>query len=119
MDLPHHRDYLLYKLPTVGEEVFITKYENICMICMKCMILIINMQQSYTDDLERQNERLRQQLEGLGINSYSGTGTLTARPSDIYRSEPTRDQSPWPNTYQQDDPSRGWSPWPDTHHQDD
>ena len=95
------------------------KYANVCMICIKCMILIMNMQQSYADDLERQNERLRQQLEGLGINPYDGAGTSTVRPSDIYRSEPTREWSPWPDTYQQDDPARGWSPWPNTHQQDD
>ena len=71
------------------------------------------MQPSYADDLERQNKRLRQQLEGLGIDPY-GAGTSIARPS-----EPSRDWSPWPDTYQQDDPSRGWSPWPDTHQQDD
>ena len=34
-------------------------YANVCMICVKCIILIMNMQQSYADDLERQNERLR------------------------------------------------------------
>ena len=34
--------------------------------------------------MERQNERLRQQLEGLGLGSYDA-GTSTARPS-----EPTR-----------------------------
>ena len=32
------------------------KYANVCMICIKCMILIMKMQQSYADDLERQNE---------------------------------------------------------------
>ena len=69
------------------------------MICMKCMNLIMNMQQSYADDLECQNERLRQQLEGLGIDSY-GAGTSTARPFDVYYSEPTREWSPWPDTYQ-------------------
>ena len=71
------------------------------------------MQQSYADDLERQNERLRRQLEGLGIYSY-GAGTSTPRPS-----EPSREWSPWPDTYQQDDSSRGWSPWPDTYQRDD
>ena len=76
------------------------------MIYMKCIILIMNMQQSYADDLERQNERLRRQLEGLGIDPYS-TRTSTARPSDIYYSEPSREWSPWPDTYQRDDPSRG------------
>ena len=75
------------------------------MICMKCMILIMNIQQSYVDDLERQNERLRQQLEDLGIGSYSA-GTSTARPSDTYyHSEPTREWSSWPDTYQQDNRS--------------
>ena len=83
------------------------------------MILIMNMQQSYADDLERQNERLRQQLEGLGIDPYDGAGTSTARPSDAYYSEPSREWSPWLDTYQQDDQSRGWSPWPDTRQQDD
>ena len=83
------------------------------MICVECIILIMNMQQSYADDLERQNERLRRQLEGLGIDPY-GAGTSTARPS-----EPFREWSPWPDPYQHDDPSRGWSPWPDTHQQDD
>ena len=78
----------------------------------------MNMQQSYADDLERQNERLRCQLEGLGIDPY-GAGTSTAGPSDAYYSEPSREWSPWPDTYRQDDPSRGWSPWPDTHRQDD
>ena len=95
------------------------KYANVCMICKQCMILIMNMQQSYANDLERQNERLRQQLEGLDIDPYDGARTLTVRLSDIYRSEPTRDWSPWPDTYQQDDPAQGWSPWPDTHQQDD
>ena len=78
----------------------------------------MNMQQSYTDDLERQNERLRRQLEGLGIDPY-GAGTSTASPSDTYHSEPSREWSPWPDPYQHDDPSREWSPWPDTHQQDD
>ena len=78
----------------------------------------MNMQQSYADDLERQNERLRQQLEGLGIDPYS-VGTLIARPSDTSYIEPSREWSPWPDTYQQDDPSRGWSPWLDTHQRDD
>ena len=32
------------------------KYANVCMIYMKCIILIMNMQQSYADDLELQNE---------------------------------------------------------------
>ena len=64
------------------------------MICMKCMNIIMNMQQSYTDDLERQNERLRQQLEGLGIDSYDGAGTSTAEPPDAYYSEPSREWSP-------------------------
>ena len=41
------------------------KYADVCMICMKCMLLIMNMQQSYADDLERQNEHLRQQLRGF------------------------------------------------------
>ena len=36
------------------------KYANVCMICMKCMNLFMNMQHNYADDLERQNERLRQ-----------------------------------------------------------
>ena len=85
---------------------------------MKCMILIMNMQQSYADDLERLNEQLRQQLESLGIGPYSAW-TSTARPSDIYHSNPIREQSPWPDTYQQDDPARGWSPWLDTHQRDD
>ena len=58
---------------------------------MNEMILIMNMQQSYTDDLERQNERLRQQLESLGIGLY-GVGTLTVRPLDTYyRSDLTRE----------------------------
>ena len=64
----------------------------------------MNMQQSYADDLERQNEQLQRQLEGLGIDLY-GTRTSTARPSDTYYSEPSREWSPWPDTYQQDDPS--------------
>ena len=76
------------------------------------------MQQSYADDLERQNERLRRQLESLGIDPHS-TGTSTARSSDTFYSEPSREWIPWPDTYQQDDPSRGWSPWPDTHQGDD
>ena len=38
---------------------FTIKYANVCMICMKCIILTMKMQQSYADDLERQNERLR------------------------------------------------------------
>ena len=37
----------------------------------------------YGNDLERQNERLRQQLEGLGIDPYDGAGTSIARPSAI------------------------------------
>ena len=86
---------------------------------MKGMILIMNMQQSYADDLERQNKRLRQQLESLGIDLYSGTRTSTVRPSDAYYSEPSREWSPWPDPYQRDDAARGWSPWPDTHQQDD
>ena len=69
------------------------------------MILIMNMQQSYADDLERQNERFRQQLEGLGIDPYCGTGTLIAKPSDIYYNELSRGWSLWPDPYQQDDPS--------------
>ena len=63
------------------------------------MLLIMNMQQSYADDLERQNERLRQQLEGLGIDPYGGVETSTARPSDIYYSDPSREWSLWPNPY--------------------
>ena len=63
------------------------------MLCMECMILIMIMQQNYADDLERQNERLRQQLEGLGLGPYDA-GTLSAGPS-----EPTREWSPWPDTY--------------------
>ena len=66
----------------------------------------MKMQQSYADDLERQNERLRRQLEGLGIDAYSA-GTSTARPSDTSYSEPSREWSPWPDTYQQDEPFRG------------
>ena len=73
----------------------------------------MKMQQSYVDDLECQNEQLRRQLEGFGIDRYSA-GTSTARPS-----EPSREWSPWPDTYQQDDPSREWSPWPDTYQRDD
>ena len=83
------------------------------------MLLIMNMQQSYADDLKCQNERLRQQLEGLGIDSYGGDGTLIAGPSDAYYSEPSRGWSPWPDPYQRDDTARGWSPWPDTYQQDD
>ena len=82
------------------------------------MILTMIMQQSYADDLERQNERLRQQLEGLGIDPYRA-GTSTIRLSDTYYGEPTREWSPWPDTYQQTDAARGWSPWPDTRHQDE
>ena len=66
---------------------------------MKCIILIVNIQQSYADDLERQNERLRQQLEGLGIDPYSGAWTSTARPSDAYYKEPSREWSPWPDAF--------------------
>ena len=83
------------------------------------MILIMNMQQSYADDLERQNERLRQQMEGLGINPYGDAGNLTAGPFDAYYIEPSREWSPWPDPYQGDDASRGWSLWPDTRQQDD
>ena len=61
------------------------------MIYMKCMNLIMNMQQSYADDLERQNERLQQQLESLGIDPYGGVGTSTAGPSDAYYSKPSRE----------------------------
>ena len=89
------------------------------MIRMKCMNLIMNMQQSYIDNLEHQNERLRQQLEGLGIDPDSGTGTSTTRPFDVYYNEPSREWSPWPDPYQRNDAARGWSPWPDTHQQDD
>ena len=70
------------------------KYANICMKCIKCMILNMNMQQSYADDLECQNERIQQQLKGLGIDPYSAE-TSTARPSDTYHSEPSREWSPW------------------------
>ena len=70
---------------------------------MKCMNLIMNMQQSYADDLEHQNERLQQQLEGLGIDPYSGIGTSTARSFVAYYSEPSREWSPWPDPYQWDD----------------
>ena len=84
------------------------------MICMKCMNLIIDLQQSYSDDLECQNERLWQQLEGLGIDPYGGAGTSAARPSDAYYSKPSREWSPWLDPYQQDDVARGWSPWLDT-----
>ena len=79
----------------------------------------MKMQQSYADDLERQNERLRRQLEGLGIDPYGRTGTSTARLSNTHYSDPSREWSLWPDTYQRDDLSRGWSPWPDTHQQDD
>ena len=78
------------------------------------MLLIMNMKRSYADDLEHQNERLRQQLEGLDIDPYGSAGTSTARPSDAYYSEPSREWSPWPDTYQRDNIARGWSPWPDT-----
>ena len=88
-------------------------------MCMKCMNLIMNMQQSYADDLERQNERLRQQLEGLSIDPYGGAWTSTVGPFDAYYSEPSREWSLWPDPYQRDDAARGWSPWPDTHQQDD
>ena len=73
------------------------------MICMKYMNLIMNMQQGYVDDLECQNERLRQQLEGLGIDPYGGVGTSATRPSDGYYSELSREWGPWPDPYQQDD----------------
>ena len=57
------------------------------------MILIIKMQQSYADDLERQNKQLRQQLKSLGINLY-GAGTSIARPPDTYyHSDRTREWS--------------------------
>ena len=78
----------------------------------------MNMQQSYADDLERQNERLRQQLEGLGINPYRAR-TSTVRPSDAYYRDPAREWSPQPDAYQRDNAARGWSPWPDTRQQDD
>ena len=94
------------------------RYADVCMKCMKCMILIMNMQQGYADDLECQNEHLRQQLEGLGIDPY-GVGSSTAGTSDVHYSEPAREWSPWPDTYQYDDPTRGWSPWLDTYQQDD
>ena len=81
---------------------------------MKCMNLIMNMQQSYADDLEQ----LLQQLEGLGIDPYVGVGTLIVGPSDTYYNELSREWSPWPDPYQQDDIARGWSPWPDTRQQD-
>ena len=79
---------------------------------------MMNVQQSYADDLECQNERLRQQLESFGIDLY-GVGTSIVRPFDTRYSEPTREWSPWPDTYQHDDPARGWSPWPNTHQLDD
>ena len=80
---------------------------------MLCMILTMIIQQNYVDDLERQNYCLRQQLEVFGLGPYDA-GTSTARPC-----EPTREWSPWLDTYQHDDPARGWSPWPDSHQQDD
>ena len=83
------------------------------------MLLIMNIQQSYADDLKCQNERLRQQLEGLGIDPYSGARTSTAEPSDAYYSEQSKEWSPWLDPYQWDDVARGWSPQPDTHQQDD
>ena len=79
----------------------------------------MNVQQIYADDLECQNERLRQQLEGLGIDPYGGAGTSTAGPSNAYYSESSREWSPWPDPYQRDNAARGWSPWLDTHLQDD
>ena len=66
-----------------------------------------------------QNERLRQQLEGLGIDPYGGARTLIAGPPDAYYIEPSREWSPWPDPYQQDDAARGRSSWPDTCQQDD
>ena len=63
------------------------------------MLLIMNIQQSYADDLERQSERLWQQLEGLGIDPYGSAGTSTAGPSDTYYSEPYREWSLWPDPY--------------------
>ena len=51
------------------------------MICMKCMNLIMNMQQSYADDLERQKKRAIWMLD-----PYGGVGTSTTRPSDAYYS---------------------------------
>ena len=83
------------------------------------MLLIVNVQQGYADDLERQNEQLRHQLEGLGIDPCGGAGTSTTKPSNAYYNEQSREWSPWPDTYQQDDRSRGWSLWPDTRQQDD
>ena len=82
------------------------------------MLLIMNMQQSYADDLERQNERLRQQLQGLGIEPYGGAGNSTARSSNAYYNEPSREWSLWPDPYQQDNAVQGWSPQPDTHQHD-
>ena len=61
------------------------------MMCMKCVNLIMNMQQGYVDDLEHQNERLRQQLEGLGIDPYGGAEISTARPYDAYYNESFRE----------------------------
>ena len=63
------------------------------------MNLIMSMQQCYADDLERQNERLRQQLESLGIDPYGSIGTSTVRPSDAYYSDPSKEWSPWPDPY--------------------
>ena len=55
------------------------------------MILIIKMQRSYADDLERQNEQFRQQLESLGIGFY-GDRTYTVRPPNTYyHSDPTKE----------------------------
>ena len=66
---------------------------------MKCMNLIMNMQQSYADDLECQNERLLQYLESLGIDPYSDAGTSTAGPPDAYYNDPSREWSPWLDPY--------------------
>ena len=44
-------------------------------------------------------------MESLGIGPYSA-GTSTARsPNTYYHSEPTKEWSPWPDTYQQNDPA--------------
>lgn len=75
------------------------------------------MQQSYAEDLECQNERLRHQLVSLGLDPR-GAETSTARPQD-QSDDPARGWSPWPDTYQYDDPVRGWSPWPDSGAHDD
>ena len=54
-----HRLFTMQVIDSWRVSIFTIKYANICVICMKCIILTMKMQQSYADDLKCQNERLR------------------------------------------------------------